>query len=68
MRDRDTELKIIARKHFGVKSLRTSGNDSTDTYRVMVWEIKDALKEAYKAGKTDAATEYKLVSNMKKLL
>ena len=68
MRDRDSILRSIARKHFGVKSLRSSGNDTNDTYRVMVWELKDALLEAYKAGKTDAATEYRLVSNMKKLL
>lgn len=64
----DEKMKIIARKHFGVKTLRTKGNDDIDSYTVMVWEIKDALTEAYKAGKREAETSYRLVSSMKKLL
>ena len=48
------KITIIARKHFGVKNLRIKGNDEDDAYTVMVWEIKDALEEAFKAGKKEA--------------
>jgi hypothetical protein len=46
----EEELKLIARRHFGVKSLRITGNDDRDMYNAAIWEIKGALVEAYKAG------------------
>ena len=63
----DDKITVIARKHFGVKSLRIKGNDETDSYTVMVWEIKEALEEAYNAGKQEAEQKAKVVDYIRRL-
>ncbi len=63
----DDKITVIARKHFGVKSLRIKGNDKTDSYTVMIWEIKDALEEAYNAGKQEAEQKAKVVDYIRRL-
>ena len=50
----ESKLRVIARKYLRIPNLRMRGNDMMDTHEVMVWEVSDALKAAYKAGKTEA--------------
>jgi hypothetical protein len=57
--DRESTLGTIARKHLDVKSLRPTGNDMADKRVVMVWDLKDALNEAYKAGFKDGKKDSK---------
>ena len=51
--DRESVLRDIARRHLDIKSLRATGNDLADKRVIMVWEVKDALHEAYRAGFQD---------------
>jgi hypothetical protein len=44
-------LLAIAKKHFMVDTLETRNMDSLDFHEVSVWSIKNALKEAFEAGK-----------------
>ena len=41
----------IAKRRLGIKTLRTRNSDSLDFHDVAVWQIKDALEEAFQAGK-----------------
>jgi hypothetical protein len=41
----------LARKHFGVETLRERGGDSLDIHEAGVWSIEAALRAAYEAGR-----------------
>lgn len=41
-------LTELANKHFGIKTRKM---DSLDFHNVAVWEVKEALKAAYDAGR-----------------
>lgn len=47
----DQLLTEIAKKHLSLETLETRNSDSLDFHDVAVWAIKDALQEAYEAGK-----------------
>ena len=47
----DQLLTKIAKKHLNLETLETRNSDSLDFHDVAVWAIKDALQEAYEAGK-----------------
>ena len=47
----DELLAEIAKKHLNLETLETQNSDSLDFHDVAVWGIKDALQEAYEAGK-----------------
>ena len=62
MRVTDKEMNKLTRiaiKHFGAVeergSLNTRDNDQEDFFEVSVWGLKDALVEAYNAGKKEGA-------------
>ena len=57
--DRESVIREIARRHLDIKSLRSTGNDLADKRVIMVWEVKDALNEAYKAGFKDGKKDSK---------
>jgi hypothetical protein len=44
-------LSEIAKKFLGVKTLETRNSDTLDFYSIAVWSLKDALKEAFEAGR-----------------
>lgn len=47
----DQLLTEIAKKHLNLETLETQNSDSLDFHDVAVWSLKDALQEAYEAGK-----------------
>jgi|TARA_B100000686_G_C16801264_1_gene986182 hypothetical protein len=47
----DQLLTEIAKKHLNLETLETRNSDSLDFHDVAVWAIKDALQDAYEAGK-----------------
>jgi len=47
-------LTEIAVKHFNVETLETRRSDSLDFYDCAVWSMREALAEAYEAGKKAA--------------
>ena len=47
----DQLLAEIAKKHLSLETLETRNSDGLDFHEVAVWAIKDALQEAYEAGK-----------------
>jgi len=61
------KIAVIARRHFGCKNLRTDSNDENNEYTVMIWEIKDALIDAYSAGRQEAEQKAKVVEYIRKL-
>ena len=46
----DTLLADIAQKHLGIETLETRKSDSLDFHEVAVWNLKEALEAAYRAG------------------
>lgn len=44
-------LSEIARRVLGIKTLETRNSDQLDFYDISVWYLKDALKEAFEAGR-----------------
>ncbi|CAJ0888546.1 hypothetical protein R1479_04421 [Ralstonia mannitolilytica] len=46
----DTLLIQIAQKHLGIDTLQTRHADSLDFHDTAVWNIRDALEAAFKAG------------------
>ena len=44
-------LTEIAQKHLNLETLETRNSDSLDFHDVAVWSLKEALQEAYEAGK-----------------
>jgi len=49
----ENKINDIARKVLNIKSLQSQGSDESDFHDIAVWKIKEALEEAYKAGKRD---------------
>lgn len=47
----DNDLLKIAKKHFQVSTLAKRNSDSKDFHDVAIWDIKDALTDAYNLGK-----------------
>ena len=47
----DQLLTEIAKKHLNLETPETRNSDSLDFHDVAVWAIKDALQDAYEAGK-----------------
>ena len=47
----DQLLTEIAKKHLNLETLETRNSDSLDFHDVAVWSLKEALQEAYEAGK-----------------
>ena len=43
-------IEQIAKKTFGVDTLKTRNSDDKDFYDISIWTIKKGLEEAYKAG------------------
>jgi hypothetical protein len=46
----DTLLTLIAQKHLGIETLETRHSDRLDFHDTAVWNIRDALEAAFKAG------------------
>ena len=44
------KLEDIAEKHLGCETLKTRNMCYLDFYNISVWQIKNALKEAYQLG------------------
>lgn len=49
----NSELEQIAKKYLGIKTLKTQNRDSEDFHDLAVWNIKSALRAAYKLGHKD---------------
>lgn len=56
MKELDNIFTLIARKHLGIETLETRHSDSLDFHESAVWEIRDALEAAFKAGVEVGAT------------
>ena len=46
----DTLLADIAQKHLDIETLDTRKSDRLDFHEVAVWNLKEALEAAYRAG------------------
>jgi hypothetical protein len=44
------EIEKIAQKILNIKTLKTQNSDELDFHNISVWNLKEALEEAYKAG------------------
>ncbi len=51
---RDNKLTTIAREALGLETLETRNSDSLDFHDTAVWCIKEALEQAYEAGRQSA--------------
>ena len=49
----DKVLENIATKTLNLETLATRNSDSLDFHDMSVWQIKEALEQAYKAGKAE---------------
>lgn len=49
----------IAKAHLGIKTLEHQNSDSLDFHDLAVWQIEEALMEAYKIGRLDGRNEKK---------
>lgn len=58
---KDVLIVNIAERHFGIKTLETRKSDRLDFYDVAVWNVKDALEEAFAAGQLDATKQHEKV-------
>ena len=54
MEEREWVVLDVAQRWFHVETLSTRGSDALDFHSVAVWSIRDALIEAYEAGRTEA--------------
>ncbi len=52
---RDALILEIAKRRFFLETLETRNSDSLDFQDVAVWAIRDALEEAYEAGRRAGA-------------
>lgn len=52
----DKILTEIAQKNFGIQTLKTQNSDGLDFHDVSVWQIKEALQDAFIAGMTCGVT------------
>ena len=53
---RDQLLQRIAAEHLFVETLETRNSDRLDFYDVSVWAIRQALIDAFKAGRLASST------------
>ena len=53
---RDALIFDIAQRQFFVETLETPNRDRLDFHDVAVWAIRDALEEAFEAGRRSAET------------
>ncbi|WP_299363384.1 hypothetical protein [uncultured Paracoccus sp.] len=51
----DALILEIAQRHFFLETLETRNSDRLDFHDVAVWAIRDALEEAYEAGRRAAS-------------
>jgi hypothetical protein len=58
-------IEKIAKKHLRLETLETRNSDSLDFKEQAVWDIKNALEEAYKAGEEakDSCSQPMVVDN-----
>ena len=49
----DETLNEIAQKHLDIDTLDAQNSDSLDFHNLSVWQIKEALEEAFLAGKRE---------------
>jgi hypothetical protein len=47
----DQELAEIVRRHLGIKTLDERKSDRLDFHDLSVWQIQEALRAAYQAGR-----------------
>jgi hypothetical protein len=52
---RDALIFEIAQRHFFIETLETRNRDRLDFHDVAVWAIRDALEEAFEAGRRTGA-------------
>ncbi len=52
---KNDQIKTIARKYLGIKTLEERKSDSLDFHDVSVWGVQTALDAAYEAGRAAAA-------------
>jgi hypothetical protein len=52
---RDALIREIAQRRFFLETLETRNSDSLDFHDVAVWAIRDALAEAFEAGRRGGA-------------
>ena len=52
---RDALILEIAQRRFSLETLETRNSDRLDFHDVAVWAIRDALAEAYEAGRREAS-------------
>jgi len=50
MNQMENEIEKIAQKVLNIKTLKTQNSDELDFHDISVWELKEALEEAYKMG------------------
>lgn len=50
------ELEHIAQTVLGLDTLTTRNSDELDFNELSVWQVKNALEAAYKAGQSEAQT------------
>jgi len=50
----DKVIESIARVHLHLETLDTRRSDSLDFHELAVWQLRDALEAAYRAGATCA--------------
>lgn len=50
------ELEQIAKTALGIDTLTTRNSDELDFNELSVWQVKNALESAYKAGQSEAQT------------
>ena len=61
-------LARIAREILRLETLETRRRDRLDFHDLAVWQIKDALQAAYKAGAENTPRERRLTRELKKLI
>lgn len=52
--ERDTTINRIAEEALGLETLETRKMDGLDFHDLSVWSIKEALEQAYEAGRQSA--------------
>jgi hypothetical protein len=48
------EIERIAKQTLGIETLETRNSDDLDFHEISVWQLKEALEKAYKAGQSKA--------------
>jgi len=57
------EIEKITQKILNIKTLKTQNSDEFDFHNISVWDLKEALKEAYKAGEKNNDSTYSTKNN-----